>query len=82
MLETEIAALEERCNDVSASLIALKVKHAELKGERARLLDSSNKLFIENSRLKEELRSQIEQHAAKDTIIEAIMRSLEELEEA
>ena len=69
----------------------MKVKHGDLKDERARLLASGNALFIENSRLNEELRAQIdriEQRQAeyqeelqdRDTIIEALQRELEERE--
>ena len=70
---TENAALNVLCEDVTERLAALQGKHNRVKAERTRLLASGDALFTEISRLHEELH-------ARDTIIEALQRELEERE--
>ena len=70
---TENAALNVLCEDVTERLAALQGKHNRVKAERTRLIASGDALFTEINRLNEELH-------ARDTIIEALQRELEERE--
>ena len=70
---TENAALNVLCEDVTERLAALQGKHNRVKAERTRMIASGDALFTEINRLNEELH-------ARDIVIEALQRELDDRE--